>query len=541
MPHRCQSVIRLLVVFVLLVCASLLAPASASAHAELTGTVPANGQLVADAPTTIKLTFSESVTVAFGGIKVFDPDGDLVDIDRPETRSGTVIVPIDASTDGTYAVSWRAISADGHPVRGAFTYDVGEHRGEMAMTRATQASETSRAQEIAYGVARAVTLLGLLGAVGAAVFAVAVVSGWRPVLVRSMLGLVLVGTLAGYVLDAALAGGFSIAQALHWGVLREQAGTVYGTAGLVRLGAALVCLGLVSQLTARLRWVALAAFLVLGSSQSLAGHAVATDPVWLRLPLDMLHTLAAAIWLGGLVQLRSAVLGRAASREQVERYSTVALVSVLVLLATGLYAAFTEIGLSAEALLDTTYGRLVLGKTALFAVLVAIGAVNRRSIVPALAQSWPEAAARLRRFVAIELGVLLGVIALTAWLIGAVPARNQLQPELIDMTVKLRQRGTLQVLIDPATAGTNAVHLYANDSSGQLDGSILSLDLEADNRTLGIEHLPIQLLPAGPGHFTSDTVTIPYPGTWRFQASIKRGKFDEELVHFTARIQRSDP
>jgi copper transport protein len=518
-------------------CLLVLMPASAAAHAELLGTVPENDQLVQAAPDHIELKFSEDITVSFGGIKVFGPDGSRLQTGSAKVDGHDVHMDLDASKHGTYAVSWRAISADGHPVRGAFTFSVGERGSDAAKGKALAESKTSRGQSIAYGIARGVTLLGLLGAVGAAWFSALVVPGYRPRWIVPLLVTLLVGSVASYVLDAAIAGGFSISDTLHWSVLREQAGTVYGRAGLIRTALAVAALASVRWLTGNPRYLVLVVFVLLAESQSLAGHAVATEPVWLRLPADMLHTLAACVWLGGLVQLRASVRTGAATARQVVRFSNMALASVLVLVVTGTYAAYTEIGLSMEGLTSTTYGRLVLGKVALYVVLLGFGAINRQRLVPALEADWANASRRLARFVAAEVGLLVLVISLTAWLIAAVPARNEIRPGLVDVT-KRGDRGSMQLIVDPARAGSNQVHVYVFNQDEQPDATVKDLKVEVENHALGIQHLAVRMSSAGPGHYTTSAASIPYPGTWTFHVFVKRSAFDEQIVDAKVRIAR---
>src|SRR5436305_6146099 len=116
----------------MLLCAVLVAltgTGSASAHAALIATVPGQGAVVATMPATVSLTFSEAVVVAPSGVRVFGPDGAEVD-DGHATHLGSaptvgVQVVSDTSQQGTYTVSWRVLSADSHPVAGAFTFSVG--------------------------------------------------------------------------------------------------------------------------------------------------------------------------------------------------------------------------------------------------------------------------------------------------------------------------------------------------------------------------------------------------------------------------------
>src|SRR4051794_11095846 len=108
-------------------------PATAFSHASLLGTAPANDQVVKSAPSDITLTFSEHISVAFGGVKVFGPDGARVDVRGVAVDNDRVAVRMPKRiARGTYAVSWRVISADGHPVRGAFVFHVGAKSGSAA-------------------------------------------------------------------------------------------------------------------------------------------------------------------------------------------------------------------------------------------------------------------------------------------------------------------------------------------------------------------------------------------------------------------------
>ena len=98
------------------------------------------------------------------------------------------------------------------------------------------------------------------------------------------------------------------------------------------------------------------------------GHATTTSPSWLSISADTLHVCAMAVWVGGLVMVVFAMLPRrepAELREALPAFSRAAFVSVVVLAATGTYAAWRGIG-SWRAFFHTEYGLLVLGKIVLF-------------------------------------------------------------------------------------------------------------------------------------------------------------------------------
>ena len=103
----------------------LLGASPATAHTPLERTVPEAGAQLAAAPREVVLRFAEGVRPVPGGIRVFDEDGTRVDEARPHSVGGAVTLALPPLTKGAYVVSWRVVSADGHPVRGAFTFRVG--------------------------------------------------------------------------------------------------------------------------------------------------------------------------------------------------------------------------------------------------------------------------------------------------------------------------------------------------------------------------------------------------------------------------------
>ena len=206
-----------------------------------------------------------------------------------------------------------------------------------------------------------------------------------------------------------------------------------GKAAVVRAAAAAIALAAVLVLPAgRTRWLATSAFGAIGTA-SLAwmGHAAATDGPRgaLHLASDATHALSAAVWigaLGGFALLlwnspRTAE-GRDALCEALQRFSGIGPSVVAVLALTGAINGWILVGFShADDLLETPYGRLLALKLLLFLAMLALAAVNRFRLAPALAAA--EAAGptelalgRLRRSIAWETTAGLAVLALVAWL-----------------------------------------------------------------------------------------------------------------------------
>ncbi len=355
-----------------------------------------------------------------------------------------------------------------------------------------------------------------------------------------------VSLLACFLLDAAIAGGFSLAEAVRVSVLSEQAHTSYGQATVARIVVVAVALAVVAvqrRLPAgRGRVMLVAAAVVLAASLSLSGHALSSSRPAVALALDMLHVVAAAAWIGGLMQLavRSRQLGEpdVVPTAVIERYSRLAFMSVLLIVASGIWASWQRVGLSADAWFSTTYGRLLIVKLGLFVATIPLAAANRLRHVPRLRSGWSnEQSARmaLRRYVRVEAVLVIAVVSVTAWLIAQQPAREAIQPQQVQKERPLRGGGLIQLVIDPARAGSNIVHIYALTAQGAPDPGATSITAEANNAQRGINGLDLGMRRAGAGHVTSK-VTIPFTGEWTVLIRVERGKFSEERVRIPIRI-----
>jgi copper transport protein len=116
----------------------------------------------------------------------------------------------------------------------------------------------------------------------------------------------------------------------------------------------------------------------LAATWAMAEHASTGIQAGLAMPVDVLHLLSVAAWLGGLTTLLVA-LYRAPSIEAtaVRRFSRVAFCAVSTLAATGLYQSWRQVG-SWSALTGTRYGQLLLLKIGLVAVMVGVAWISRK-------------------------------------------------------------------------------------------------------------------------------------------------------------------
>lgn len=234
-------------------------------------------------------------------------------------------------------------------------------------------------------------------------------------------------------LEAVSMSGMPLGQALGADVLSTVIGdTQFGEATAIRAAIA-VCLAvcLACDRAAIAQRLGVATSLAFAAMLAWTGHAGST---WgrigeLHLAADALHVLAASAWIGGLVPLLVFLAVARRSRapslvhDAVGRFSTLGIVSVVTLVLTGIVNTAILVG-SVPALVTTGYGRLLLVKLAVFAVMLTLAAVNRLSLTPGLGKSGGAAQASLMRNSAIELGLGLVIFAIVGLLGTLHPAAH---------------------------------------------------------------------------------------------------------------------
>ncbi|MEU7653509.1 copper resistance protein CopC [Micromonospora taraxaci] len=529
--------------------ALLIAPAtSASAHAVLQSSSPAASSVVPSGPSEVVLTFSESVRKVPGKIRIIAPDGSRADRGEPAFDNTVVTIPVSPDAGrGTYLVSFRVISADSHPVSGAFTYSV----GAPSTPPADSGGDDSRADPVvstAVKVARFLGYAGLVLLVGPVLVLAAL---WPQRLSRcgptrlawTGLGLVTVATLADLWLQVPYTAGGGLFE-----VTGEGFGTVFGSpfgaAHLVRLGLLAASVFLLRPLLARPAGRTDAIILaVLGVAAlltwPLAGHPAASPAPAVSVVVDAVHLGSMAVWLGGLLMLAVFLLRQADERELsaiLPIWSRWAALAVSALLLGGTVQALIEVA-TPQALVSTTYGQLLLAKIALFAVVIGVAAYSRQLVRSRVAAQRPVP---VRRAVWVELAVTAVVLGLSATLVQTPPARTA-SAESSDVsagqfTTSLTSTlYTMQVELSPAERGNNSIHLYAY-SKDNLPLPVKEWRATVALPSAGIEPIEVPLLPLTDNHAYGD-ISLPAAGEWQLKITARTTDIDQATVTATVPIR----
>ncbi|WP_458087203.1 copper resistance CopC/CopD family protein [Streptomyces malaysiensis] len=385
-----------------LLCALSVGASSASAHAALTSTDPADGSVVKTAPREVTLNFSEGVLLSGDSVRVLDPKGKRVDTGKTAHvggKSSTAAAGLHSGLpDGTYTVAWKAVSEDSHPVSGAFTFSIGAPSKTTA--KVSTGGESDSTVGTLYGIGRYAAYGGFAALVGGCVFA-GLCRSSRPVRKIAVGGWVTVftATLLLLLLRGPYTDGEGIGGVLDLGRLGDVLSTKPGAALLSRLlllGAAAIFLAVLfgsytrrtgdGEVDARRRqdlafglgFGGTVMAVGLAATWAMAEHASVGLQRQLAMPVDVIHLIAVGVWMGGLASLAVTLwAGEPIERAAVRRFSRLAFGSVVALVVTGLYQSWRQVG-SWGALTDTEYGRWLLVKVGLVAVLVGIAAISRR-------------------------------------------------------------------------------------------------------------------------------------------------------------------
>jgi copper transport protein len=414
----------------------------ASAHVEIVSSTPGDGARLSAAPSLVSVTLSENIGIQPGSIKVVDLAGD-------EVESGPVFQPGDVAEqvavrlrpdlpDASYLVEYAFVSADSHPVRGTFAFVVGA--GPL-VTSAGAVSAATGTDPTVNTVSTVVRWLAYLGVVllGGLAFVVLCRPGARTDararrLLRWGAGLVVVTTVAQFVLQGPYAAGRDLEAVFDTGLLADTMRVAYGKLLLLRLVAVaalavlvprLLRTGLPERLRSRYENLAMVTGFLVLLTFSATGHPV-TDPImFVSVTADLVHFGAIAVWAGGLIQLALALFRPGEDEDLAPvatKFSRVAAGAVTAIALSGAVLAL-RIMPSLSSLWTTGFGLLVLAKIAGFAALLVVASRSRR-VVRRSMTAQPDGTTktlttdlrRLRQAVAVEVVLSVGVLALAALL-----------------------------------------------------------------------------------------------------------------------------
>jgi copper transport protein len=589
MRNRTRRLRRLFAIPVVVGIVLILTATAASAHAVLESTNPSPNTNVATSPKAVTLTFSEHVDVRSDAIRLFDSSLDAIDISSTKHVAGKgdeVTASLPKLKKGLYTVAWRAISADSHPVQGAFTFGVQTSATGSAATKLAAQAQATEKSDATVGVLLGVTRFGvfvglalLLGIVGFVLYLWP--SGRVAVRVRRVLyaglWITFVSTVLGFMLQGPYTSGGGVADMFSTDLMQTTWDTRFGKVYVLRL-VLLVVMGLLVRMIVRTGREAPSRGLVavttivgvaLAATPGLAGHASTGRWSALALVADVLHVLAMAVWIGGLVALGLARRDDVAYPTVAHRFSGVALASVVVIVLSGSFQAIRQLQ-PFSSLWDSDYGTILLLKIGAFLVVIGIAAWSRRLVhgrgmgfarpgasvapvrepVPSVAPGsgvgtmvrddepapLPEVHPGLTRSVRAELVFAAVVLALTSVLVNTSPPHATAGATEINTVI-----GTGATRFETFFGPTDAkqpndltLHVTAVGSNG-LPKKVVDMNAELANPTKDVPPItvPLKKFPGATGHYIAEGIQVP-AGRWVL--TVKAYPTELDVVTATADI-----
>jgi copper transport protein len=412
--------------------AALTFPASALAHANLESTSPTYRQRLQAPARAVVLHFDQVVQAQPNAIEVKNEFGKTL---SGKARAGgqTVRVPLERLPRGAYTVRWHVLSEDGHVVSGVFTFGV--RANAPPPTEAYGASGPTTTEHVVRWV-YFLSLALLLGGLGFRLLLRG--DALPPAAERRFFAIVGTGAVAtlevgivAFILRAEDALQLPFGRLLYGDLSSIAGGTRFGEAFIaMTLGYALVAAFVfLAWLTDRrfLLWPALLLGLGFASGLSLSGHSAAdAGSSWRSELADWAHLSAAAIWIGGLVQLAFVVWPKAPElrRTAFLRFSRLASGLIAVVLCAGVYLSIVRLPQLSD-LWTADYGRVLLVKLGLVSLALTWGAVHHFVARPALESGrGSPILSRLPRSLAGESAVGMAILLAAAVLVDSKPPPN---------------------------------------------------------------------------------------------------------------------
>jgi copper transport protein len=514
--------------FVLILLTALAPAADAFAHASLVRSEPTDRAVVAQAPSMLALTFNEPVSPLV--VRLVRPTGEATELRDVLANDARLTIPLpEGLTLGTYLLSWRVISADGHPVGGALTFSVGQPSAHPP----TSQVDLNSGLRWAIWAAKLMLYVGLCVGIGGTFYAAWIAIEPLSPRTRTLVNTALTCGLVAAVMSVGLQGIDALGSRLS--EVKEPRAWVSGLATSYGLSAVIAATALIIGLVALRtraksgRLFSLLALLGAGVALAASGHASTAEPQLLTRPAVFAHVVAVAFWIGALVPLALAMGLPARRPAELTRFSYAIPIALVVIVATGILLAVIQMR-RLDAFWTTNYGLVLSAKLGAVAALLVLAAVNRYALTPLVVGGNGTAARRLAGSSVAEVLIALVVLGLVAsWRFTPPPRALSAAAEAAVHLHIHTDRAMADVMIEPQRIGGRQITVTV------LDGQFAPLAAKEVTLVLakpaaGIEPLRLPAKHVDGATWRLDGVAIPVPGRWNVGVEILISDFEKVVI-----------
>ncbi|MBV6273407.1 copper resistance protein CopC/CopD [Alcaligenaceae bacterium CGII-47] len=516
----------------LLVCAQM-----AYGHAAFVASDPVEGATLSRAPAVVSLSFNEPVgPIAF---TLIPPTGERLTPGPVHSTDKNIIITLPPLTaQGSYLLSWRVVSADGHPIGGALSYAL----GASSSTPHTQVQQVHALRDVAIWLSRLLLYLCLITSTGAAIFRASSPGAPRQDWVRRVISVGLVLLLISLALQ-----GLDVLDApwrglVHADTWRAAFDTRYaGTLGFAAMALAAAYRAQDTNRRGVLLLATIASTLLLGVALANSGHASTAPPQSLARAAVALHIIAIAAWLGALIPLARLLHANAQTLSgALARFSRWITPVVGLLLLSGATLIWLQLDAPSD-LWRTDYGRVLMAKLSLVALLLALAAVNRYRYTQGALGGEPTARRGLRRMIGIEIIVAACILGLVSLWRFTPPPRSLHATDTSRTTSAIPSAPTEVILMNPKAhamlhyqpgtphqPGDLRITLSTRAAGSTITAQAITVNLS--NPQLGIEALHREAHRLADGTWQAAIPPLPKTGRWQIGLDIRVDDFDQITV-----------
>lgn len=500
-------------------------------HAAIIDSDPADGAVIAVPPVRVALDFNEPVSPLV--LNLIRPGGARTALDTYELRDRTLEIRMpDDLKNGTHALAWRVTSSDGHPVGGSLLFSIGAPSAALAV--ADNVSDATI--RMAIWLAKLGLYIGLFIGIGGAFALSSLFPHTRPgkcgVLAALSTGIgAAVGSIGLQGLDALGVGPMMLSDPNVW---RTGLYSSLGTSSLVALTALFAATASLMMARPTGRIVSALALLGMGLSLVATGHASAAEPQWLTRPTVFLHGLGIAFWAGALLPLGVAIHQRTEDAAiGLARFSRTIPFLLAGLIICGLILATIQVE-RPEALLETSYGRILIVKLSLLSAVLAIAAFNRWKLSEQAAEEDSSGVRKLARSIMAETLIIVLILGVAAtWrftpppralaVVAAEPARLHIHTEALMADIE----------VSPGRTRPVEVRIFVLKGDFQLIEP-QEITLVLSKPAAGIEPIHRPATRTEEAGWRVDPLVIPLEGVWNLGVDVLISDF--EIVRLNGKV-----
>jgi len=569
---------------------------SAYAHPFLLDSEPSQAVNAPIGTTQIITKYSEAVEIDFSELKVFDSNGNQIDNGDTTYYEGesSLVITTPPLEDGTYTVTSKVLSkVDGHLVRAAIIFGVGEAQVDASLLESQDESETTFLPEAA---ARFPGIVGQTVVLGSAISAIAIWGTQRKHFGKENLTLInqtyrsKFSKITGVALVGVLVSNF-VMIAVQTVRLEtspiDVLGTTFGATWLIRMIITIILFGIwfwmerKPHLTNKKHVPMLIVSLALIFTTTMFGHGTASELV-APMILDYVHNLLASVWIGGVIFFSFVILPTLAKLDWMEkektvlailpRYSGMVTIALGILIITGpTLLWFLESDVT--SITNSTYGLLIFAKIFLALIMIGLGAyfqfkVQRPAVknlggaigagVFGFGEKPPdvskegfepptiEALASKKLVKPLKASAVTGIILLgvVSLLVNSSLPAGEVQTADAQTTmfgfssVLFSEQAKFDVSVLPVGVGPNTISVVVSTIDGESMSDVSGLKIKVSNPQRNISPIEISTIQSSDEitEFEGEA-TFGFAGTWQIEIEAQRTQTANESVIFDVLVK----